>query len=374
MYLFENGKVKELTNQNKVLFSRLLNAPIRKLLEERTDGLFLVQDFYPCSAKRTDPFIVKDKEDTFYFELTLSILDYERISIVGELVVWHKNGQKLLGCCIQSFMFHGLYEEWSDLGIKLRERNFSQGKLHGALKNWHENGQLSEEEHWKNGQVHGASKTYYREGQLASAQIMNNGVQQGVSRQWYKNGQIKCEEPYDNNKLNGNIKNWYETGQLKIQIAYKQGIKEGYCLEYYPNGQLKKKHYFKNNSETEIYEIYDKKGTLIKSSHNDSMIRLAPQMGFFEFPELVEHASRQLLEIINDQPYLVQDFYETGDKLTDPYYLLSKEEAYQTKVNLRRCFPSEATGLFKEYDRSGNLICQGSFLDGYRQGKWLVWQ
>lgn len=271
-------------------------------------------------------------------------------------------------------MFHGLYEEWSDLGIKLRERNFSQGKLHGALKNWHENGQLSEEEHWKNGQVHGASKTYYREGQLASAQIMNNGVQQGVSRQWYKNGQIKCEEPYDNNKLNGNIKNWYETGQLKIQIAYKQGIKEGYCLEYYPNGQLKKKHYFKNNSETEIYEIYDKKGTLIKSSHNDSMIRLAPQMGFFEFPELVEHASRQLLEIINDQPYLVQDFYETGDKLTDPYYLLSKEEAYQTKVNLRRCFPSEATGLFKEYDRSGNLICQGSFLDGYRQGKWLVWQ
>lgn len=50
MYLFENGKVKELTNQNKVLFSRLLNAPIRKLLEERTDGLFLVQDFYPCSA------------------------------------------------------------------------------------------------------------------------------------------------------------------------------------------------------------------------------------------------------------------------------------------------------------------------------------
>lgn len=372
MYLFENGKPKNITDEDKVLFRSLLEAPVRRLLEERKDGLFLVQDFYPCGAKRTDPFLVNDKEDTFYSELTSSLLHYEELTIIGHLIAWHKNGKKLLECCFQDFLLEGSYEEWNNEGIKQKEVNYKKGKLQGSYKRWHGNGHLEIEQYWENGQLQGKSLRYYQNGHLFSEINYHQGNREGISKDWYKNGQLKSEELYSNNKRNGASKAWYDTGVLKDQIVYKDGLKDGYSLVYYPNGQLKKKHYFKNNLETEIYELYNSQGKLLKNNNKDMVMHSAFTPVLFEFSELVEHNSRRVLEVKNDQLYLVQDFYDNGEKLTDPYYLLSSEEAYKTQINPREFWPKGVTGRFTQYDRLGNLSCEGYFIEGYRQGKWLI--
>lgn len=370
MYLFENFKPKEITEQNKILFSSLLNAPVRKLIEQRTDGLYLVQDFYPSGIKRTDPFLVSDENHTSYYELTSTDFHYAELTIVGDLTVWYENSQKMLECNYHNFRLEGVCKKWYENGIQKDEENWSLGKRQGVFRRWYKNGQLAKEEHWGNDKLEGELVEYYANGQISYRAYLRQGRLEGVVKKWYENGQIKYRKEYQNDKCEGFTKHWYKTGILAAEENYKDGRKDGLCTNYYETGRLKTKIQYKNGIEYGSCFIFRRNGEFLKRTQKGFRGGLSKDI----IKLTQELYNRYLLEIMGDSLYLVQDFYETGEKLTEPYYLICKDEAKKEKFeNLNYLHNEKITGLFIQYNRYGNKLLKGNFIEGKKEGEWFIW-
>lgn len=86
--------------------------------------------------------------------------------------------------------------------------------------------------------------------------------------------------------------------------------------------------------------------------------------------------NRQLIKQEKSGYYLVQDFYEKGQKLTDPYTIKEQKEAEKKKFKLSPCIkPDFITihGSYTSYYHSGLKRIEGHYDSGKRYGVWTAW-
>lgn len=159
--------------------------------------------------------------------------------------------------------------------------------------------------------------TYHRNGQISTLRSYRNGILEGVSKNYDSSGVIVNSKIYRNGKLLGE------------GIINEKGIKEGFWKEYFlESGKLKAEGEYKNGARFGEWKFYFESGEL-------------EQKGKYLEGGLI-HGKWQW-------------YYKTGSILREEEFRRGRED-----------------GFLYEYDRDGNIVTQGEYIDGYEEGEWVL--
>ncbi len=196
----------------------------------------------------------------------------------------------------------------------------------------YDNGQISSEGYFKNGQPEGYWKTYYPDGRLKSEGNRRDFLLDSVWKFYSEEGQLKELITYKTGKKNG-LSLRYQEDELKSSCDYVDDLREGLCL-YYVNGVLEREvPYTKDKEEGKGYGF---------TRTGDINAFLFYKDGFLRRSERMNERDK-----LGRKQGLWRTFYEDRNIHTEGAYV-----------------DDEKNGLFKEYDRKGELI----LLEKYRNG------
>ena len=205
----------------------------------------------------------------------------------------------------------------------------------------------------------GLIKEYDHKGNLIFEGEYFNGNRNGKGKSYYANGKLYFEGEYLNGERNGKGKKYNEYGRLKFEGEYLNGKKNGKGKEYNEDGKLIFKGEYLNGKKYKgiEYEYNEDNGKLI-----------------FEYEYLNGEKNGTIKEY---------DKYE-GHLLFSGNYLNGKKNGegieYRygpNKSNTIKIF----SGIYlngerkkgKEYNYEGNLVYEGEYLNGKRNGKGRIY-
>lgn len=159
-------------------------------IEKRQRGLLVVvQDFYSTGEKRTDPYIITDKEKCKL--ANFSNIDYEEMGVNGLFISWFKSGQI------------------EQKGV------FDHGVRKGLWVIWYENGQKKSAGRYRSGLKEGQWTAWYQNGKRMQKGIYREGKREGVWIFWYGNGKKKEAGRYNEDQKVEQWSYWDQTGKMQ---------------------------------------------------------------------------------------------------------------------------------------------------------------
>lgn len=240
----------------------------RKLIEEK-GNYFLVQDIYN-GFKRTDPFWVKKLQKVVKTSDCIDYTSQSDVGIDGNLVLWHKNGQKELETYFIDGQPDGPWISYYDDGSKNGGGNYKEGKRDGLWVYWQSNGDKYFE-------------GWYKDGKKDSLWVY-----------WYNKNQKSREEFYIKGKAEGQWTTWYTNGQKMKEENYKEGSKTGLWTYWYHNGQKREEGNCLGGTEVGIWAYWNEEGQKRKPIKKvqgscDSIEIEEPTMSWYKNPNTPEY-------------------------------------------------------------------------------------
>ena len=246
----------------------------------------------------------------------------------------------------------------------------------------------------KNGD--GNMKDYYSDKVLKFNGNYKGGKKNGKVYSYYNNPNIKMEYEgeYIDNIKNGEWKTYYENGNKEFIGYYKNGLKHGQCKEYNDFGKMLFEGEYNeglkwNGKERIIYKINKKKIVIERKYTNGKALSIEyyehknfdPQYFDIKGLEFIEHLINQghnkkdFSEQINYESYITNILF-IGEYIDD------KSIKDKTKRNGKgiEYFDNKSTfegeykngkifkGKGKIYDDMDNLVFDGEYLDGKKNG------
>ncbi|MFN3403021.1 MAG: hypothetical protein ACK40G_02930 [Cytophagaceae bacterium] len=225
---------------------------------------------------------------------------------------------------IKDHQQHGKFTYYHEVGQPYISfvGNYNTGKLHDTLIEYYSTGEMLSAKVFNNGLVNGDHKVYYRNGQLKSKATYVNDLREGEYKKYYPDGKLSEEGTYKANSLAGTIKQYRRTGFLESEYQYdEKGKKNGFMKYYDTDGKI----YYEltyNKGEITAYKYYDKTGKVIKEAKKEK------------------------------GEFLYHGFFPDGTKRAEGIYTADGEK-----------------GLWKYYDKYGNLNSEQEYVKGLANGK-----
>jgi uncharacterized protein len=198
-----------------------------------------------------------------------------------------------------------------------------------------------------------------------------NGVRNGVFKFFKKNGDLDRIEVYSGGEIIEGAdaavmldirKEYYEDGTLRMIGSYREGSKQGVFREYDKSGEIINSYVYENNvkyGEGVVdpegrfqgpWKIFYPTGEVkAEGSFVDGM--KDGEWTYFFTNTKVEQRGSYTLDLPNGA---WKWYYENGVLLREERFRKGKED-----------------GLMVEYDREGNEISKGEFIDGLKTGPWI---
>ena len=274
----------------------------------------------PEKVKQIIPFI-NGKEEGIAFEFTpdsiiITITEYKMGFIQKEEKINRKDGKNLK---------QGVWKEFYPSGILKNEVTYSEDKMNGYLKEYSPAGSLLNTTKYIKGvlqiNVPELAKLemrteYFDNGQAKFTRTYKDDVAEGIHREFSREGKV----------IGAKI---YEEGVLTAEgILDTTGRKQGIWKEYYPEGQLKSQGEYLNSKRIGEWVFYHPNAKIEQKGKYD---RKGKAQGSWKW------------------------FYETGNLLREENYLNDLVD-----------------GAMTEYSDSGKVVTKGEFLDGQKEGPWMM--
>jgi antitoxin component YwqK of YwqJK toxin-antitoxin module len=271
-------------------------------------------------VKETIPFVA-GKEDGQGFEYdpngtVLTITQYKMGFIQRSEIINRKdkNGLK-----------QGLWKEFYPNGMVKNEVTYTDGKMSGYLKEYSIRGSLTNTTKYIDGVLQtdapelaklDVKTAFYDNGAVRYTATYKDGVAEGIQREFSPEGKVINAKVYVGGVL---------TGEGILDTA---GRKQGPWKEYHPNGVLKSKGVYLNGKRVDDWTFYFSN-------------------------EVVEQKGKYDKKGKAQGPW--KWYYESGNIL--------REENYRNNLQ---------DGLMTEYSDSGKVITKGEYLDGLKEGPWML--
>jgi len=289
---------------------------------------------------------------------------------------------------------------------------YVNGKKEGISYYYHKTGHLKEEINYVDNKKSGLSKEYnnkgnlvtineYRRDILISRERLNrfseSGNKEGLWREYYDNGKVKKEMYFKNDELDGLIKEFEENGALKVALRYKDGdvVSDSITLdenievrtEYNENEQLTFRGTYKNGVPFGVHQYFDTIGNVIKSIvYSEQGLKIGE--GIIDKEGKKQSAWKYFFNtgVIKAQGEYKEGkrtgswsfFYEDGNTEQKGTYADGRKGGswkwYYPDGSVKReesFYMGYEDGYYVEYDKAGNIIVEGEYIDGEREGKWL---
>ena len=114
----------------------------------------------------------------------------------GRVVAMGKEGKKLSEKEWHNKLPDGIWREFNNEELLVREYSWKEGKKSGSWKNFYDNGQLATEEHYQNDLLEGESTSYYPNGKKSFHGVFHHGNKSGFFSTWNPDGSKILEEKW----------------------------------------------------------------------------------------------------------------------------------------------------------------------------------
>lgn len=227
-------------------------------------------------------------------------------------------------------------------------RKDEEGLKQGIWKEFYANGKLKSESRYKNGELNGYVKNYTPDGKLEEAELFLDDVKQSeeenqadfeIRYTYYDDGNIKSATTYNLAGMKDGVAQFfqrsgavdsskvYENGFLIAKgIINRKGVKVGSWETYFLDGKLKSKGDYKSGKKYGKWIYYFNSGQ-------------KEQEGFYDNSGLFTGEWRW--------------YYENGNLLRTEEFLRGEED-----------------GMLTEYDINSQIITEGEYLEGEKEGEW----
>lgn len=291
---------------------------------------------------------------------------------------------------------------------ELYKNNVKQGNSYYYNKY----GKLHKSIYYKDGMKNGEGKEYdedgnligihdYRNNVLINFQEINrydeNGLKQGVWRNYYTNGKIETEQIFKDGMINGYLKKFSKVGELLEAIKYEEGIMidSNYIdkktanikNEYFDDGIIKYSGAFIGNKPVGIHREFDENGRVNRSRMYDTDGNLIgegivnvdgnKQGNWIFYYSTGEVKSKGIYKenwMTGNWIY----YYKSGNIEQEGKFRKGKLSGtwiwYYSDNDLHReesYFNGREEGMFTEFDEYGEVVAQGDYIDGYKDGRWF---
>lgn len=240
--------------------------------------------------------------------------------------------------------------------------------------------------------------------------IDEEGLLQGEWERLYPNGSFRCKGRYKNGKKDGYWERKYENGNWQYQVNVKDGYSHGLSKFYYKNGYLKKVANYKNGFPDGLIKTYNQNGSILSEENytnvEDNGIKKA-KIGIYlldvdttlnlvmtpmnikgvAITKLVENSAAYrsglkkediIIKINQDSVQSSKDLiqltytFNVKDTLKVKLIRSGQERDIQLKLTEKDFETVKALlhGISKYYDENGNLLREGAYNKGKRDGEW----
>ncbi len=169
---------------------------------------------------------------------------------------------------------------------------------------------------------------------------------------YYDSGELKYEGNFDNGNEVGCFKYYYKSGNLDTELCYDIPGVQSKALIYYSNGRIKALGNYCNQNRCGLWEYFDDKGNVISKENYVNDLLDGDVIYYFNsiMLECFEYKSGQK----NGKSVA---FYDSGAIKNLSFYVDDKLE-----------------GKFSLFDINGFLIESGFYVEGFREGEWVMYK
>lgn len=200
---------------------------------------------------------------------------------------------------------------------------------------------------------------YYPNGEKSSEGFLVNNRPDGYWKTYYENGLIKSEGNRKNFELDSIWKFYNEEGIISLEINYSAGKKQGQRVTYLPEEVIREN--FEQDIKSGLTQHFDLKERLMKSVPFEKGLEEGTARQYDTLGTIIELTTYKRGYVVERERINRRDsenrqhgpwkwFYENGIIKTEGVF----------KNGLRN-------GLFKEYDKQGNLRKIEKFVDDLKQ-------
>jgi uncharacterized protein len=223
--------------------------------------------------------------------------------------------------------------------------------LDSAWKFYREDGNIESIINYNLGKQNGLELRFSTQGNLIEKYLIEDGNKKGDAFYYYESGELYKQVPFEDNKEQGKGLEFAKDGRIitflnydsgyirsleKVNRLSKQNQKTGYWVEFYEGGSIKLEGFYQRDLKNGVFKYFNKRGDLEKIEK-------------YILDELITDASETVVLDIR------KEFYEDGKiKLVGSYRDGTKQ------------------GVFREYDREGNIINSILFENNIKQGEGIV--
>jgi antitoxin component YwqK of YwqJK toxin-antitoxin module len=297
-------------------------------------------------------------------------------------------------------------------GILLIAENYENDVKEGLTTTYYKDGKIKETIPFVAGKEEGQGFEYdpdgtiltltqYKMGFIQKSEIINrkdkNGLKQGLWKEFYPNGMVKTEVTYTDGKMSGYLKEYslkgsltnttkyidgvlqtdapelakldvktayYDNGAVRYTATYKDGVAEGIQREFSPEGKVINAKVYVGGTLTGegILDTAGRKQGPWKEYHPNGVLKSkgvylngkrVDDWTFYFANEKTEQKGKYDKKGRAQGPW--KWYYESGNIL--------REENYRNNLQ---------DGLMTEYSDSGKVITKGEYLDGLKEGPWIL--
>ncbi|HEY5749965.1 MAG TPA: tetratricopeptide repeat protein [Chryseolinea sp.] len=228
-----------------------------------------------------------------------------------------------------------------------REHFFRKTELTDGVVEWFNDcGALKEKLIYVQGKRHGKGAAYFSSGKVSEEFAYENDLRTGESIYYYETGAVRKKNRYVLDKVEGQSVECYANGKVSSAGSYKNNELDGVWKYYHANGRLYRTGNFTNGIPNGDWTFYNVRGQL-------SGKRTLDEKGNITGDDFTYH----------DGKLYGTDTYKNG--------LLVKVTSYgpDGKV-IASSGKSDGTFTVKTYYPTGQLLGEGAYKKGKRDGRW----
>ena len=424
----DNKKISKLNLSNSSILEKINIIKDGEYIKYFDSGVYLVENysnnvldgeytlFFNNGRKYIDRFITNASIDSLtleYNSLGLLVSQYhefidnnDRIFKNGDYTSFHFNGNiKEKGLFISGYRY-GLWEEFNDVGEKIREvlyevdpldlnQNFIKAKIISY-------DMLANKTFEYEADIFLDCQIYNQDCNSLFGKQHNIEVKNGLFQSFFKNGDIKSNGVYANNKKIGKWYEYYNTGSLYSFTDYKDSIgnyisyfdysiedlvnlnssnmivlstgfildggRNGHWKKYNINGDLIKEYYMSNNKIDFNYPI----NTYYQSDELDNDISNEINI-LKEIYYCTGNPNDCSLDGLYKKYYINGNIKEIGIYINNLQY--GKWNYYYSDAQIQKelIFDEYGHGNYKSYYNTGELSTVGDYKNYMKEGKWVYY-
>lgn len=326
----------------------------------------------------------------FYSEEGIPTLqvDYAKGLKNGQQLRFHPDGKLKSKEFFLEDKKDSISEYYSEQEVLIKTIPFEEGKESGPGYSYHES----------DGRIIGIIT--YRNGFIAGRESFNRkdkfNQKQGIWKEFYPNMVLKTEGKYKNDKRNGYFKEYDLDGNLMETSKYQMDVlipepeelaKLDIKREYHPNAQEKHVGSYSKGLEEGVHRYYDMEGNVTSAKifrkgevladgiMDDEGRRQGYWKEYYEGGALKREGKYKngLREgpwkfYYSDGSSEQRGTYKNGKPDGDWTWFHPNGNTWRTEV----FYAGLEEGMAIEYNDTGKVISQGEYLDGEKEGEWLL--